>query len=134
MISEIKFRAWLDDGYNKWMEYDFYIHSSSGVLYDEATTTYDTSNKEIEKADNLTVMQYTGRKDINKVEIYEGDIIEATPFRPSDFDPWKGFVEFDPDRLRYIAGGDDVGAYESGELEVIGNIYENPELLEEIYG
>lgn len=137
MDREIKFRAWLDDGYNKWMEYDFYIHSSSGVLYDESTTTYDTPNKEIEQAHNLTIMQCTGLKDISGADIYEGDIVShAKESNLTDKTTFIGcdVVNWSNSKARFELGPHDLYGMIFKAYKILGNIYENPELLEEIYG
>jgi uncharacterized phage protein (TIGR01671 family) len=71
----------------------------------------------------MVLMQYTGLKDKNGVEIYEGDIVRfldidgvdsvtEVEFREG------GFYPFAPDFIHWC------------NVEVIGNIYENPELLE----
>lgn len=70
------------------------------------------------KIDNVKSMQFTGLVDKNKKEIYEGDIIRG---------------ETRKFEVIFYAGmfTTDVGQYLlNGEYEIIGNIYENPELLD----
>ena len=71
-----------------------------------------------EETDRHILMQYTGLKDKNGKEIYEGDILDAT---------WgyRGEVEMDTFLMATLE------CTISDDVEVIGNIYENPELLEE---
>lgn len=81
-------------------------------------------NKELE------LMQYTGLKDKNGVEVYEGDIVTARWFEEEaddDFEAtgvmvWDG-LGFDLKGVRFLH------AFDSDQLEVIGNIYENKRLL-----
>lgn len=74
------------------------------------------------KARPMTLMQYTGLKDKNGVEIYEGDIVRVTGFKDLI-----AVIEF--------AGASFVNAFYGdclpliGTEEVIGNIYEESELL-----
>ena len=81
----------------------------------------------------LILMQYTGLKDKNGVEICEGDIVETVyngevfvgvvvyDLNEVDFKVTDGKEKYGRN-FQYLAGND--------ENEVIGNIYENPELLE----
>jgi len=83
---------------------------------------------------DCVLMQYTGLKDKNGKEIYEGDIVHVTDFFHGDAKVYKGVVKFVGGYYR-IEGQDIRNAplgwiISSDDLEVIGNIYENPEYLE----
>lgn len=83
-----------------------------------------------------TVGQYTGLKDKNGTKIFEGDIIYAV----SNFDAANMVVVYDPAEFRLVlcedyktykpGWGFKCLCYESFYMEVVGNIYDNPELLE----
>ncbi len=79
------------------------------------------------------IMQFTGLKDKNGKEIYEGDILAPMP---NDYNPaYKGIWIIQYNRGAYEAvSPDDRTAtwtpyWTEYQMEVIGNIYENPELL-----
>ena len=83
------------------------------------------------EVDPETIWQFSGMKDANGKEIYEGDIIESRGFRH--------IVEYDAKQARFSAkninGPRDDGSsitqqwIDECEKVVIGNIYDNPELI-----
>lgn len=74
--------------------------------------------------DNYILMQYTGLKDINGVEIYEGDILKVTGCGIKT-------IDYVVSRLNGMNSFSEIFGSGDYEIEVIGNIYENTELLEE---
>ena len=120
MNREIKFRAW--DSFRKKMSYNPAI--SDGT--DGGSTAWVSLNEGINGCDEI-LMQYTGLKDKGGVEIWENDIIEF------DQKEWGGndnihIVSWDNENAQWSWGGG-----RTGDMEwrtVIGNIHQNPELLE----
>jgi len=139
MSRVIKFRAW-DEGSERFLEhFDF-------VRYSDGTLGVSDSTPPFNKYGKIGLTQSTGLHDKNGTEIYEGDIChigdggECFPIDWDDndesYNPGKYEVYFD-NACFWIRG---VGGTETPELEwtpwgyaefeVIGNIYENPDLLE----
>jgi uncharacterized phage protein (TIGR01671 family) len=124
MNEKIKFRAWDKIKNDMWKVETLYIEDQYCALFKD--TIYGITAKI--KNSRLNLMQYTGLKDKNGVEIYEGDIvkIEKEIFKIYWHDGHAGFwIE----RIGRPMEGTWNMYYVSANGEVIGNIYENPELL-----
>ena len=135
-----KFRAWDKTtnqmrgcyGFND-MEREVYVCS---VADDEFNGQLKTVHALKRSFDEVVVMQSTGLKDKNGVEIYEGDYLSLIIFEANK--KYKGEVVFFKGSFCLtvqIKGHEyTVPFHEMSEvdnlLEVLGNIYENPELLE----
>src|SRR5687768_7905290 len=141
-MREIKFRAW-DKRKNEWIKYKLGappVVDFGGYLLKTMATSYDTVlvGTWNQDSSSYALMQYTGLKDKNDVEIYEGDICKIDWGCWNDCTP-EACAEhgYDVKPVKYVDGGfwpcasaGIEGAPEISTYEVIGNIYENPELLE----
>ena len=142
---EIKFRAW-DKQLNiitdvvclnlgTWNDV-ILVHPDSKIVLRQETYN--------QKKENIELMQFTGLLDKNGKEIYFGDILQTSNSDDSDgLDLWKpedfGYtvVVENPDELGVdFTGwvvGEDESVYSTLFVEIIGNIYENPELIRTNY-
>ena len=117
-MREIKFRAW--DGFYRRMVLVDELHiKTNEIRYSQG---FNTLNK-------FVLMQYTGLKDKNGVEIYEGDTIVVNDSYGRDHD-LRHIVVFDEGRFGSDAYSDFEALWSYHTIEVVGNIYENTELLE----
>lgn len=147
MNREFEFRAWLTK-YNKmvniyswniWQEY-FMCSEYDSEFYLEETP----------------IMQYTGLKDKNNKEIYEGDVvklihtgIEISADRLEDLKRFVGIIKYENGIFKIVRTEkslikskyfemeqkkvSEIFIYSKlYDLEVVGNIYENPELIKEV--
>ncbi|AYC51957.1 YopX family protein [Bacillus licheniformis] len=128
-MREIKFRAW--NAPLKKMEYDSLnaIGFDGRVYYGNADITGFFEN----------IMQYTGLKDKNGREIYEKDIAEESYINPMTGKKvvdryvieWENGIH----KMKYIGNQKGKDRYlwmRFNEVEVIGDVYRNPELLEAV--
>lgn len=128
-MREIKFRAW-DKNEKDFVEITSFGFDE-GLWYvqaiDEKENNIDPPYFDFE--DELEVMQYTGLKDKNGREIYEGDIVSYPGIgRSEDQEPDLLVVKWLENDGCFIFGGVRTD-YAIRYGEVVGNIYENPELI-----
>ena len=125
-MREIKFRAFVENnGIEKIMEVVEMGFDNKCILVCNDSGETFLNNK-------YKLMQYTGLKDKNGKEIYEGDIVSLfyeTQISEVRFNSKYGCWEVKVQLSIHSQGWDLLGNH-LGESEVIGNIYENPELLE----
>ena len=133
MKREIKFRAWVKDEvkmvYSK--KGENYI-SLDGSYYKIIYNMINSKGMILSKEDdnNIELMQYTGLKDKNEKEIYEGDIIKCTVTDNSaDYLQIEAGDKHSVLRIISIPELYQEGLSDDGEI--IGNIYENKELLKQ---
>ena len=125
MKREIKFRAFLNSKY---------YEKPCMLSCEELLEQYDAID--MFQSDLMTLMQYTGLHDKNGREIYEGDIVKMHIVVLSPDDK-VGRVEYIPEYGYSLlvhgrrARQNDWANNEGANYEVIGNVWENPELLEE---
>lgn len=126
MARQLKFRAW--DKVNKRM-----LHFGGFSWHDEYDLCYMEGRLDVPAGDNLEWMQFTGLKDSNGTDVYEGDLVKLTEqyiyevrFEDGKFvgyhikQEWGRWGD-----LKRLSDPD----FAHRHHEVIGNIYQNAELL-----
>lgn len=129
MKREIKFRAWVSD-------------TKVMVQWETISQNYKhgiCSLHDYIDTDNEILMQYTGVKDKNDKEIYEGDIVRNCSRTWQEEDNKEPTINGAISSIVYRGNGFWVDAESFGwegeslwnwdEMEIIGNIYEHPQLL-----
>ena len=137
MEREILFRGKLE--YNgKWIYGDLLQYENGDVaIFGEKLSSFGCECTEMSKRDRVTpdtIGQYTGLKDKDGNKIFEGDILDYTLFDAFGEDhQYKGVVKWIDDC--FICDNSDGfnglawAVNQSLELEVIGNVTDNPELM-----
>ena len=120
-----KFRAWDKRSKEMWKVSTLHIEDEYVDLFKK--NIYENPlNDPSAKFRDVILMQSTGLKDKNGVEIFEGDVFQGPhDFGPSGFHDRRAVVNFDVEK------GYQWEYWLIDKIEVIGNIYENPELLGE---
>lgn len=126
-MREIKFRVW-DNIAKKYIDSRYVSISGLGLLH-VAKRIIKNCFRPLHTRKNpwFIVEQYTGLKDINGTEIYEGDILIDDTGDPIEY--WA--VKFYEGGFVGECAGVAEPLFELTNLEVVGNIHKNPELLEE---
>jgi len=134
-MREIKFRAW--DGkemYSGWSFEDIYAgrDESSVACGDSEDRWREWVSPNWEEAH---IMQYTGLNDKYGKEIYEGDIVKARN-KEGEYKDFIGKIEWCGScclgyRVQFIGIGNNENITNFPDIEIIGNIYANPELTKE---
>ena len=117
MTRPIKFRAW--DG-ERMIEHGPLYLSTGGHLYEEKPCGTEGSWLDPKDPRRFKLMFFTGLLDKNGKEVYEGDVVISSWWSFGKENARKHVVKYNEEDTRFSIGE---------KPEVIGNIYENPELL-----
>ncbi len=140
-MRDIKFRAW-DKARKQMIQSENILkicfvrteHTPNLIVYTDRKINHFEEIRERDKkyCNEFELLQYTGLKDKNEKEIFEGDIFVHNNHKFEVVWDSTRFIGLDNDRSGkgYCCYVDSHYKAGSSSIEVIGNIYENPELLE----
>ncbi len=146
MNRKIKFRVWdkqnkkfvtkienschgEDEGYSTYN--NIYIGLNGNLINNDTSGGWGGRETEL-NAENYIIQQFTGLKDCNNKEIYEGDIIDIGSrlgyclVDKSESNPALVYTYLDKEHFGWEENFENIDAE---NIEIIGNIFENPELL-----
>ena len=113
-MREVKFRAWHKE--ERRMYYDICTNGEEHFIWSKYMKMWVPLKG---NSEDIILMQYTGFKDRNGRGIYEGDILKGP----------EGIATVKWERGKFVVWADDLDDLDLSKEEVIGNIYENPELI-----
>ena len=139
-MNRAKFRAWdslkkewICKGYSALGEVTLF-----GIIEQHLMENLEGKRSMLDRLEDVIESQWTGLYDINKVEIYDGDIIKCSEYDPFDHRVVQTFkcsvVGFDFGCYYYFPYGNMMQPHQllmyAHNPVVIGNIYENPEICQ----
>lgn len=120
-MREIKFRAWIDEA-------DKLAKVQSLKIFGDVSYIYLPEDDYEYQIPTSCIQQFTGLKDKNRKEIYEGDITGE-----KSAEGLAAVCRFEDGSFTFVAGAErspcQMWYIENNSIEVIGNLFENPELL-----
>lgn len=131
MSRNLKFRVWNDTD-KRWTHdplsvrpfVDYLLHLNGEVTAYESKTYMLEALRLTDFVEDLTVVQYTDNKDVNGVEIYEGDIVNVNGMnRVVEWRQGGFYCTWSDYALNTVW-------FHGGSPKVVGNIFENPELID----
>lgn len=127
-MREIKFRG-VDNANDEWIYGSLVKVDEDYYILEDGETQAHSYNR----VDENSIGQYTGLKDKYNTEIYEGDILELTYFNDSKDNMYVSYLD---DLARFVLRDlkeqnkyFNIEFFDKENMEVIGNIYEDKELL-----
>lgn len=145
-MREIKFRACDTKNKHVWMISERLHLQLQGNSWKIVDIDFGSQRWSSWNDPHIILSQYTGLKDKNGKEIYEGDVLIDSQYKSS----CKYVVKWDEDNCCYVGKsnqGDKYGAFTlkmsvdcgydkkkfNSYIKIIGNMYENPEILDKDY-
>lgn len=128
-MREIKFRAW-DTRHKEWLGAEAWYVSPDGSDW---VYIWNDEKQQFISYDPVVLMQYTGLKTNNGTEVYESDIVKLSiTWGYPDEEDINNSETWDIREVKFVDGS--FAPIINGDagyviVEVLGNIYENPELL-----
>ena len=131
----LRFRVWDKETKSMWNIERWHVEDEYFDLIEPNKSVVDLNASRVQrKQSDVILMQSTGLFDINDKEIFEGDIVRITMQIGKRTTTSIGAVAFDKIevcfKIRNELGGHYVTMFHARYFEVIGDIYQNPELLE----
>ncbi|MBW2672349.1 MAG: hypothetical protein JRD89_02885 [Deltaproteobacteria bacterium] len=132
MQREVKFRAWDKlEARMRWGLDNLWLGLGGHLFWQVGYNEPDMLSPR--RASDIVLMQYTGLKDRNDKDIYEGDIVRGQRYTEESAENIMGYVVFQIGCFWLNMEGEPfpfIALHDVCDKEVIGNVCEHPELLE----